>query len=182
MSDYTDIELLEKFRNADTSDYAFNLIVQKYQKQIYWNVRRMVLNHQDADDITQNVFIKVWRNLHQFRQDAQLSTWIFRIGVNETLTFIKRQKLKSLVRFTDYEEQLSNSLKDDSFYTSNQTEHLLQMALLKLPPRQRLVFNMRYYDELPYEQMSAILGTSVGALKASYHIASKKIENFISSN
>ncbi len=182
MNEFTDSELLEKFRNADTSDYAFNLIVQKYQKLLYWNIRRMVLKHEDADDITQNVFIKVWRNLHQFREDALLSTWIYRIGINETNSFIKKQKLKYFVRFSDYEEHLINSLKDDSFFSGNQTEHILQKALLKLPPKQKQVFNMRYYEEMPYEEISDILGTSVGALKASYHLAAKKIEKFINGN
>ncbi len=182
MSEYTDIELLEMFRKADTSDYAFNLMVRKYQKQIYWNVRRMVMNHEDADDITQNVFIKVWRNLNNFREASQLSTWIYRISVNETITFINKQKIKSFLSFSNYETHLSNALKDDAGFNGNHIERTLQQALLTLPPKQRLTFNMRYYDELPYEKISEILGTSVGALKASYHLAVKKIEKFVSEN
>jgi RNA polymerase sigma factor (sigma-70 family) len=182
MTEYSDIELLQLFRETKTSEQAFNLIVRKYQNQVYWNVRRMVIDHDDADDITQNVFIKIWRSLDNFREDARLSTWIYRIGVNETITFINRKKMKAMLRFSDYEEQLTNSLHESDYFSADKTEQIFQKALITLPAKQRLIFNMRYYDELTYENISDILGTSVGALKASYHHAVKKIENFISSH
>lgn len=176
-----DQELLEKFRHPDTRQFAFNQLVRKYQQKIYWHIRKMVIDHDDADDLTQDVFIKVWKNLDTFRQDAQLFTWIYRIATNECLSFLKAKKRKFFLPIHDISEELTAKIDSSSDITGDEIELKLQKALLRLPDKQRVVFNMRYYDELKYEEISAILGTSVGALKASYHHAVKKIEEFLKS-
>jgi len=142
----------------------------------------MVVVHDDADDVLQNVFIKVWKGLENFREDSQLYTWMYRIATNECLTFLEQQKKKSSVSLSDVEAGLSNRVKAEDNFDSNKLEWKLQLAIQQLPEKQRLVFNLRYYDEMPYEEMSKILETSEGALKASYHHAAKKIEDFIKNN
>jgi RNA polymerase sigma factor (sigma-70 family) len=175
--EYTDDELLEKFADERTKNYAFNLLVQKFQKQVYFQSRRMVNDHEDADDVVQEVFIKVWKNLHKFRADAQLSTWIYRIAVNECLKFIKKKKSKSHVSYDDVAYQMEGERTTSHDYSGKEIQRLLQAAIATLPDKQKLVFNMKYFDEMKYEEMSGILGTSVGALKASYHLAVKKIQS-----
>ncbi|MCD4746814.1 MAG: sigma-70 family RNA polymerase sigma factor [Bacteroidales bacterium] len=182
MSDYPDNKILDLCRNKDSGNYGFNLLVRKYQKQIYWHIRRMVVDHDDTDDIVQNTFIKVWKNINNFREDSKLYTWIYRIATNEALSFLKNKRKKYFLPIADVEYQLSQSLTDDNYFSGDEIQLKLQKALLKLPNKQRLVFNMKYYDEMKYEDMSEVLGTSVGALKASYHIAVKKIENYIKDN
>ncbi|MBA4195937.1 MAG: RNA polymerase subunit sigma [Chitinophaga sp.] len=177
-----DKELLFEFRQPATKEKAFTLIIKKYQEKLYWHIRRMVVVHDDADDVLQNVFIKVWKGLENFREDSQLYTWMYRIATNECLTFLEQQKKKSSVSLSDVEAGLSNKVKADDNFNSNKLEWKLQLAIQQLPEKQRLVFNLRYYDEMPYEEMSKILETSEGALKASYHHAAKKIEDFIKSN
>jgi RNA polymerase sigma-70 factor (ECF subfamily) len=177
LADSSDSKILELFHDPESSHYGFNLLVRKYQKQVYWLVRRMVIDHDEADDLVQETFIKVWRNLKNFRNDAQLYTWIYRIATNETLGFLKTKKRMLFMPLVDYESKLADKLEDDNFFSGDEIQLKLQKAILKLPAKQRLVFNMKYFDELKYEEMSRILGTSVGALKASYHIAVKKIEN-----
>jgi RNA polymerase sigma-70 factor (ECF subfamily) len=142
----------------------------------------MVVDHDDADDLVQETFIKIWRNLRGFRADSSLYTWIYRIATNEALSFIQKRKRKYLFTTIDYNSKLSKNLEDDNYYNGDEIQLRLQKALLTLPDKQRLVFNMKYYDDLKYKEMSGILGTSVGALKASYHIAVKKIEKFIIDN
>lgn len=176
-----DQELLEKFRQPDTRQFAFNQLVRKYQQKIYWHIRKMVIDHDDADDLTQDVFIKVWKNLDNFRQDSQLFTWIYRIATNECLTFLKAKKRKFFLPIHDITEELTAKIDSSPDISGEEIQLKLQKALLRLPDKQRVVFNMRYYDELKYEEMSQILGTSVGALKASYHHAAKKIEEFLKS-
>ena len=139
----------------------------------------MVIEHDDADDITQNVFIKIWNGFSSFKQDSKLSTWIYKITINETLNFIKSKKIKAALSFHDYESVLANKISDDSVFSGTEIERKLQKAILTLPAKQRQVFLLRYYDNMPYETMSEALGTSVGALKASYHHASTKIEKII---
>lgn len=178
MAEYCDSELLEIFRSGNES-YAFNLLVKKYQRKIYSQVRRMVIDHEDTNDILQNIFIKMWKGLKGFEDKSQLSTWIFRIAVNESLTFLKKKRTKFFIPFVDIEKNLSEKLQSDPYMQESRIELKLQTAILMLPEKQRLVFNMRYYEEMPYEQMSDILETSVGALKASYHHAAKKIELFL---
>ena len=178
----SDRELLDGFNHPDTRSYSFNLLIRKYQQRVYWHVRRIVIDHDDANDVTQESFIKLWKHLAGFKEESQLFTWIYRIATNEALSFLRKKRVKFFIPMINVEEKLSNSLKDDNFFTGNDIELKLQQALLKLPEKQRLVFNMKYYDELKYEEMSDILGTSVGALKASYHHAVKKIEEFIKSD
>ena len=174
-----DAELLSEFRNPSTKEKGFTAIIKKYQEKLYWHIRRMVVEHEDANDVLQNVFIRVWNGLENFREDSQLYTWLYRIGTNECLTFMEQKKRKSAVSLSDVESGLSNTIKADKHFDPNKLEWKLQLAMQQLPEKQRIVFNLRYYDEMPYEQMSKVLETSEGALKASYHHAVKKIEDFI---
>lgn len=175
MEHYADDRLIELFR-GENPNYAFNLIVQKYQERLYWHIRRMVIVHDDADDVLQNTLIKAWKGLPKFQEKAQLYTWLYRIATNETITFLNKKKKKFFVPIADVENELSNALESDDFYSGDEIQLKLQKAILTLPEKQRIVFNMKYYEEMKYEEMSKILDTSVGALKASYHHAVKKIE------
>jgi len=177
-----DEEILSKFRDEKTRNEAFNLLLKKYQQKIYWHVRRMVIDHDDADDLVQDVFIKVWKNLPGFRNDAQLYTWMYRIATNECITFLNKKKQKNNISLDDVNHELADTLADSSYFNGEQAQLKLQQAILTLPDKQRLVFNMKYFDDMKYEEMSEVLGTSVGALKASFHLAVKKIEAFITSN
>jgi RNA polymerase sigma factor, sigma-70 family len=179
MAAYTDSELLSQFQKEETKNYAFRLIVQKYQEKVYLHIRKLVIDHDDANDIVQNTFVKAWSGLENFREDSQLFTWLYRIATNEALTFLKRKRTRFFLPLVDVEEQLANTLETDPYFNGDEAELKLQKALLTLPEKQRVVFNLKYFDELTYEEMSAILGTSVGALKASYHLAAKKIEKFL---
>ncbi|MEJ8802221.1 RNA polymerase sigma factor [Pontibacter sp. H249] len=174
-----DKEILEKFSQPESQNMAFNQLVRKYQQKIYWHIRKMVINHDDADDLTQEVFVKVWKNLGNFRQDAQLYTWIYRIATNECLTFLSNKKKRFFLPIHDVAAELSEKIDTSPGISGDEIQLKLQKALLRLPDKQRLVFNMKYYDEMKYEEISEILGTSVGALKTSYHLAVKKIEEFI---
>jgi RNA polymerase sigma-70 factor (ECF subfamily) len=174
-----DKALLAIYRDPATREKGFTYIIQKYQERLYWHIRRLVLDHDDANDVLQNVFVKVWKNLEGFREDAQLYTWLYKIATNECLTFLEKQKKTNSVSLSDVETGLSNTLKADAQFDPNKLEWKLQKAILGLPEKQRIVFNLRYYDEMPYEEMSRVLDTSEGALKASYHHAVKKIEEFI---
>lgn len=174
-----DKELLQQFKQPDLKERAFTAIIKRHQEKLYWHIRRMVVDHDDANDVLQNVFIKVWNNLNNFREDSQLYTWLYRIATNETLTYLEQQKRRAAVSFNDVEAGLSNRVKADENFDANKLEWKLQLAIQQLPEKQRLVFNLRYYDEMPYEEMSRVLETSEGALKASYHHAAKKIEEYI---
>ncbi|MET1057047.1 MAG: sigma-70 family RNA polymerase sigma factor [Pedobacter sp.] len=179
MKQVEDDEILEKFSNEKTSNEAFNLLISKYQEKIYWHVRRLVIDHDDADDLVQEVFIKVWKSLAKFRNDSKLYTWIYRIATNESITFLNKKKQRNQTPLDEVSEELSESLVASSYFNGDKIQMKLQQALLSLPEKQRLIFNMKYYDDLKYDEISAILGTSVGALKASFHIAVKKIEVFM---
>jgi len=175
-----DSEILEKFAQESTRNEAFSLLLKKYQEKIYWHIRRMVLDHDDADDLVQDVFIKVWKNLSNFRNDSQLYSWLYRIASNECITFLNRKKIRNNISFETSEGQyLLDTLAESPYFDGDKAQMKLQKALLNLPEKQRLVFNMKYFDDLKYEDISDILGTSVGALKASFHIAVKKIEHII---
>jgi RNA polymerase sigma factor (sigma-70 family) len=175
-----DSEILDKFAQESTRKEAFSLLLNKYQQKIYWHIRRMVINHDDADDLVQDVFIKIWKNLANFRSDSQLYTWIYRIASNECITFLNRKKLRNSVSLDDVEgANLLETLAESTYFDGEKAQMKLQKALLTLPEKQRLVFNMKYFDDLKYEEISDILGTSVGALKASFHIAVKKIEHIL---
>ena len=157
----------------------FSGIVHSYQERLYWHIRKMVLSHDDANDILQDVFMKAWNGLDNFRGDSQVSTWLYRIATNETLTFLAAKRMKNINSLDEVEDVLLQNLKADSYFNGNETQLQLQKAILALPEKQRMVFNMRFYDDLKYEEMSEVLGTSVGALKASYHHATKKIEQIL---
>jgi RNA polymerase sigma factor (sigma-70 family) len=174
-----DAELLIQFRDPDTKEKAFTAIIKKYQEKLYWHVRRMVVVHDDANDVLQNVFIRVWNGLENFREDAQLYTWLYRVATNECLSFLEQQKKKATLSLSDMEGGLSNKIVADKHFDPNKLEWKLQVAIQQLPEKQRIVFTLRYYDEMPYEEMSRVLETSEGALKASYHHAVKKIEDYI---
>ena len=174
-----DSELLVQFRNPNTREKAFTTIIKKYQEKLYWHIRRMLVDHEDTNDVLQNVFIRVWNGLDNFREDAQLYTWLYRIATNESLTFIEQQKKKASVSLDVVESNISNKIMADKHFDPNKLEWKLQVAIQQLPEKQRVVFNLRYYDEMPYEEMSRVLETSEGALKASYHHAVKKIEDYI---
>ncbi|MFP4620257.1 MAG: RNA polymerase sigma factor [Bacteroidales bacterium] len=182
MSEYTDKELLEMFREQDFKEFAFKNIIRKYQERLYWHIRKIVIIHDDSDDILQNTFIKAWKGLDHFREDSKLYTWLYRIATNESLTFLKQKKKRQHVPFLDVETQLINKMESDEYFSGDQIQKKLQKAILKLPEKQRLVFNMKYFDEIKYEDMSEILNTSVGALKASFHHAVKKIEKYLKEN
>jgi RNA polymerase sigma factor (sigma-70 family) len=174
-----DTELLLQFRDPENKERAFTAIIKKYQEKLYWHIRRMVVEHEDANDVLQNVFIRVWNGLENFREDSQLYTWLYRIATNECLSFLEQQKRKSALSFDEMESGLSNKIVADKYFDPNKLEWKLQMAIQQLPEKQRVVFTLRYYDEMPYEEMSRVLDTSEGALKASYHHAVKKIEDYI---
>lgn len=175
----SDSELLVKFRSPDTKESAYTSLIRKYQEKIYWHIRRMVVEHDDANDVLQNVLIRVWNGLGNFREDSQLYTWLYRIATNECLTWLEQQKKRSSVSLSEVEGGLSNKIRADKHFDPNKIEWKLQLAIQQLPEKQRLVFGLRYYDEMPYEQMSKVLETSEGALKASYHHAVKKIEDYM---
>ena len=174
-----DKELVYQFKNDSVKEPAFTAIIKKYQEKLYWHIRRMIIDHDDTNDVLQNMFIKVWKGLANFREDSQLYTWLYRIATNESLSFLDQKKRKGTEIFDEDKNGLSNKIKADDNFDANKLEWKLQLAIQKLPERQRLVFNLRYYDAMPYEEMSRILDTSEGALKASYHHAAKKIEAFI---
>ena len=175
----TDQELLEKLRNPDTHSYGFNLLVRAYQQRVYSLVRKMVIDHDDAHDVMQEVFIKIHKSIGSFREDSQLFTWIYRIATNECLTFLSKKKRRFFLPLEDITKGMAAIIDNSESISGDEIQKKLQKALLILPDKQRLVFNMKYYEDLSYEEMEAVTGTSVGALKASYHHAVKKIEDFL---
>ena len=177
-----DSALVAAFRVEETRSLAYTKIIKKYQERLYWHVRRLVVNHEDANDVLQNVFIKVWTYLDNFREESNLYTWMYRIATNETITFLEKEKKKAYVSISDDESPVANKLQSEKGFDANKLEWKLQEALQRLPEKQRIVFTLRYYDEMPYEEMSRVLETSVGALKASYHHAVKKVEEYLKEN
>jgi RNA polymerase sigma-70 factor (family 1) len=170
--------LLSEFASEATRQQAFRKIVEKYQKRVYWHIRKIVIDHDDADDLTQDTFIKAWNALPEFRQDSQLFTWLYRIATNEALNFLRKKKIRNTVDYASVEHEMSAGMAASDYFNGDSLQLKLQQALLTLPEKQRLVFNMKYFDAMKYEEISEVLETSVGALKASYHHAVKKIENF----
>lgn len=171
--------ILELFRDEKTRNTALGHLISKYQQRLYWHIRKIVIDHDDSDDVLQNTFIKIWKGLENFKEESQLFTWIYRIATNESLTYLRQKQRKNTSSIHPIEHELSKNLESDNYFSGDEIQLRLQQAILTLPEKQRIVFNMRYYDEMPYEQMSEILETSVGALKASYHIAAKKIEEIL---
>lgn len=173
-----DRDLLNLYREG-RQEYAFNLIVKKYSPRIYWHIRKMVISHEDADDLTQNTLVKVWKNLPNFREEAKLYTWLYRIATNEVLTFLRKKKLQCFISLSECSKVLESALESDPYFNGDKLHSALMKAVINLPHKQRLVFNMRYFDDMKYEDISQVLGTSVGALKASYHHAFQKVQEAI---
>ncbi len=180
MSVISDGEIIQEFKNPENRERMFQELVNKYQERLYWHCRKILIIHEDADDALQNTFIKAWNSLTNFRADSALFTWLFRIATNESLTILKQKKKRQNHSSVDeYTSNLSDHLTADSYFDGDEIQKKLQQAIILLPEKQRLVFNMKYFDEMKYNDMAEVLGTSVGALKASYHHAVKKIENFM---
>lgn len=170
-----DKEILELYRSGRQQS-AFDEIVRAYSERLYWHVRSLVCCHEDADDLMQDIFIKVWQALPTFRGEAQLFTWLWRIATNEALNFLGKQKTRAALSSESLSETLERKVEDDPYFNGGEAQRLLSRAIQSLPQKQKAVFCMRYYQEMSYEEMSEVLGTSVGALKASYHFAYEKIK------
>ena len=177
--EYNEEIIIAQLRDENLRAAAFSAIVKEHSESIYWHIRRMVLTHDDTDDLVQNTFIKAWMNIDSFQGKSKVSTWLYRIAINETLTFLNRNK-GTLVSLDSPEGAIADQLESDTYFSGSKADAMLQEAIARLPEKQRLVFNLKYYDEMKYEEMSQLLDTSVGALKASYHIAVKKIEEYLS--
>ncbi|MCX6238670.1 MAG: sigma-70 family RNA polymerase sigma factor [Bacteroidia bacterium] len=177
--DLNEKELIANLKSDGNKEKAFQVLVKTYQERLYWHIRKIVMNHDDTDDILQNVYIKVWKNVDGFREDSSLFTWLFRIATNESLSHLQKQRRHSIVSMNEISDYLTDSLESDVYFDGDEIQKKLQLAIIQLPEKQRIVFNMKYFDEIKYEEMSEILQTSVGALKASFHFAVKKIEEFL---
>ncbi|MEO0900630.1 MAG: RNA polymerase sigma factor [Bacteroidota bacterium] len=171
--------LIDQLKNPETREKAFAVLLNTHKERLYWHIRRIVLNHDDADDVLQNTFIKVYRNIEGFKGDSKLYSWMYRIATNESLTFIKQRSKKSGISDEELKNRMVENLEADIYFEGSEIQMKLQQALATLPDKQKLVFNMKYYQEMKYEEISEVLETSVGALKKSYHLAVKKIEAYI---
>ncbi len=174
--------LVHQLQTRETQSQAFEVLVNTYKERLYWQIRGIVLNHDDADDVLQNTFVKVFRNIEGFKSGSKLYTWMYRIATNESLTFLKQKQKKLEVNNEELQNQMLNNLEADMYFDGNAIQLQLQKAIASLPEKQKLVFQMKYFQELKYEEISEILETSEGALKASYHIATKKIEAYLKEN
>lgn len=174
-----DQQILDSLKDPSTKEIAFRLLISRYKERLYWHIRKIVLNHDDADDVLQNSFIKIWNGLDSFRAESSLFTWLYRIATNESITFINQRKRRILPGLNDDNEYLVANLESDAYFDGDEWQLLLQKAIAVLPDKQRLVFNMKYFDGIKYEDMARILDTSVGALKASYHHAVRKVEEYL---
>lgn len=179
MSQTTDREILELVKKPATIDQGFRLLVKEHQQHIYWQIRKILLNHEDSDDVLQNVFIKIFKGLPNFKGESKLSTWMFRIAYNESMTFLKRKSKIVQINSTEMQDYLVQQLEADVYFTGDEIQMQLQKALARLPDRQREIFNMRYYDEIKFKDIASILELTEGAVKSSYHIAAKKIESYL---
>ena len=179
---YTEKEIILKLQEPDQQWEAFEWIVNTYKEQLYYQIRRMVLSHEDADDLLQNTFIKAWNNLEYFRGEAKLSTWLYRIALNECLNFLNKQRAQKHLSIEESEANLLNQLESDPYFDGDQTQLLFEKAIQTLPEKQRIIFHLKYFQDMKYNEISEIMGTSIGALKASYHHAVKKIEEFFKQN
>ena len=175
---YNEKEITKRLKDKNLRNAAFSLVVENHSKMIYWHIRNMVLTHEDADDLVQETFIKAWNNIDSFRGESRISTWLYRIAINETLSFLNKRRIDT-VPIEESDHDIADTIESDAYFSGDRADALFREAVARLPEKQRLVFNMKYFEEMKYEEMSEILDTSVGALKASYHIAVKKIEKFI---
>ena len=171
--------LVAQLQEQHTRREAFSKVITQFQEQIYWQIRKIVMSHDDCNDVMQNTFLKAWNSLDSFRGESKLSTWLYRIAINESITFVNKQRKERQLSGDDPDSWLLDSVEADEYFDGDELQKTLQEAIVTLPEKQRLIFNMRYFDEMKYEEISEILGTSVGALKASYHIAAKKIEEYL---
>ncbi len=178
-SSYNETTVLALLQDPTTQRRGFELLVARFSEQLYWHIRRTVLSHDDANDLLQNTFIKAWLNIDTFRGESKLSTWLYRIATNECLTFLSRQQSTTFISLDDAEVDTLQQLEGDVYFNGDHAQTLLQKALLTLPDKQRMVFNMKYFQGMKYDEISEVFGTSVGALKASYHHAVKKVEKFL---
>ncbi len=174
-----EITFIAELKNGKTKEKAFRILISKYKERLYWHIRKIVISHDDADDVLQNTFIKIFKNIDKFNEQSKLYSWMYRIATNESITFINKRAKERNVDISDYHEQLASTLESDVHFSGDEIQLILQKAIATLPQKQQLVFNMKYFDEIKYNEMSEILETSVGALKASYFHAVKKIENYI---
>ncbi len=181
MPQLSETEILQQLTNPESQRKAFEQIVLQYSEQLYWKIRGIVINHDDADDVLQNTFLKAWKNIDDFQGKSKLYTWLYRIAVNESLDFLRRQKVQTTVS-ADVDMGVANRLMADEYFDGDRSQALLQEAIAKLPDVQRTVFTLRYYDEMKYSEMSKLMETSEGALKASYHIAVQKITEYVKKN
>ncbi|PWK17887.1 RNA polymerase sigma-70 factor (ECF subfamily) [Xanthomarina spongicola] len=174
--------LLEQLKSNSNKETAFRELVSLYKERLYWHIRNIVKSHDDTDDVLQNTFIKVYKNIHNFNGDSKLYSWMYRIATNESLTFIKKRAKQLQITNEEFQQFAIDNLKADVYFEGDQIQYKLQQAITTLPEKQQLVFNMKYFQDIKYKDMSQILETSEGALKASYHIAVKKIEAYLSNN
>ena len=170
----TDKEIIDLYLSGK-QESAFNQIVNTYTERLYWHIRRFLCSHEDTNDLLQDIFIKVWAALPSFRRDAQLYTWVYRIATNEVLNYLRRQKIRAMISLDSATGILAKKIDEDPYFNGDKMQRELHKAMLKLPEKQRIVFSLRYFDEMKYEDMSQITGTSTGSLKATYHIAYNKI-------
>lgn len=171
--------LVHQLKQADTQSKAFEVLIDTYKERLYWHIRRIVLDHDDADDVLQNTFIKVFKNIEGFKGDSKLYSWMYRIATNESLSFLKTKSRKLGVDNAELHERMASNLQADVYFEGSEIQLKLQQAIATLPEKQKLVFTMKYFEELKYQEISDILDTSVGGLKASYHLAVKKLEAFL---
>jgi RNA polymerase sigma-70 factor (ECF subfamily) len=171
--------LIAQLKDPLTQDQAFRTLMSQYKERLYWHIRKIVISHDDTDDVLQNTFIKVYRNINNFKAESKLYSWMYRIATNESITFINKRAKQNNLDLNDMRYKMAENLEADVHFDGDEMQLLLQKAIAKLPQKQQLVFNMKYYDDLKYKEISEILETSVGALKASYHHAVKKIELFL---
>ena len=179
MNNYNEKEIIALLQEPTRQREAFECIVKEYSEQLYWQIRRLVFSHDDANDILQNTFIKAWINIDYFRGDAKMSTWLYRIALNECLTFLNKQRANNQLSIDEADKELLNKLESDTYFDGDDTQKIFLQAIHTLPEKQQIVFNLKYFKEMKYEEISEIVGTSIGALKASYHHAVKKIEAFL---
>lgn len=174
--------LVQELKQEESRAKAFEVLVNTYKERLYWHIRRIVLNHDDTDDVLQNTFIKIYRNIDNFKGESKLYSWMYRIATNESLTFLKQKSKKMGVSDQELKDRLVENLEADVYFEGDEIQLKLQKALASLPDKQKLVFTMKYFQEMKYEEISEVLGTSVGGLKASYHLAVKKIETYLKEN
>ena len=175
---YNAKKIMAMLKDPSSRNRAFSIIVEQHSEKIYWHIRNMVLSHEDTNDLVQETFIKAWNSIDSFRGESQIATWLYRIAINEVLSFLRKKHIET-VSLDNEEHDIANSIESDVYFSGNRADALFREAVSSLPEKQRLVFNMKYFEEMKYEDISKILDTSIGALKASYHIAVKKIENYI---